>query len=49
MSTEFKCDKHIYDIGSIIKKVWKIVNCTFLGEMTHLHMLKLLIFLLDIS
>ena len=33
-----KClyDKHIYDISSIIKKVWKIVNCTFLVDMTQI-------------
>ena len=41
MSTEFKndskvYDKHIYDMGSVMKKLGEIVNCTFLVDMTHI-------------
>ena len=39
MSTEFKNDSKVFcitNIGSIKKKVWQIVNCTFLDDMTHI-------------
>ena len=46
MSTEIKNDSKVFymtnifmiiiGLGNIIKKVWKIVNCTFLVDMTHI-------------